>query len=224
MMHRQLLVAALGLCLIATHATAADPPNNGYIGVFADEQATDCCFSTNAEGTERMHVFAVTAGAGSDGISGAEFRISVEPPAPGATFLWIPDKDLSVSIGDPVDNGNGGGALVSFVSCQSENGLAGDKIKIGEIYARNLFGEHRLVVRPADDLTNAQFACPSIMLCDGPVFTQACLTLKEGDSALRGEEPAAFVSAVNSSDCAGTSCGFVATEAQTWTAIQDLYR
>jgi len=220
-MNRAWSGAALGIGLSVQTAIAAP---NGYIAVFSDNLGTRCCFSTHADGSERMYVYAVTGGASAAGISGAEFRVAVGPPAAGATFLWIPTSDLSVSLGNPVDNGMGGGASLLFDQCQTQTGLAGDKVKLGEIYARDLTTEHKLVVRTSDTLTNRQFACPSVTLCDGPVFTPVCLTLKKGDSALHSEEPAAFVSAVNSPSCSGTSCGFVAAEAQSWTAMKGLYR
>ncbi len=223
-MIRSRWIAALVLCLCFAQAAIAAPPNNGYIGVFGDKAGTRCCFNTNADGTERMYVYAFTGGATSAGITGAEFRVSVETPAPGDSFLWLPSGNLSISQGDPIDNGNGGGLTLTFASCMTTTGQAGDMVKLGEIYARDLFGEHRIVVRRTDSLANANFACPSLMLCDGPSYTQVCLTLNEGDPALGGEEPAGFVSAVNSQSCSGVTCGFVATHEQTWTAVKDLYR
>jgi len=222
-MLRSLLLGALALALMSATATA-ELPSNGYIGVFGDAAGTDCCVSLNAAGNGKLSVFMVTGGSTSAGITGAEFKISVEPPAPDAVIHWSPAPSSNVSVGNPVDNGDGGGNLVTFKTCQSQTGLAGDKVRLGSLHVINLTGEHKLVVRKHDAPLNSAFNCPSVLLCDGPVFTQVCLTLKDGDPALGGEEPAAFVSAVNSPGCAGTSCGFVSTEETTWTSVKGLFR
>lgn len=222
-MLRYSILATLALCLISATALA-EPPSNGYIGVFGDAAGTDCCFDLNATGNGKLHVYMVTGGATSAGISGAEYKVSIEPPALDAVVHWTPAPDANVSVGNPVDNGDGGGNFTTFKSCQSSTGLAGDKIFLGSLHVINLTGEHKLVVRKHDSPINTAFDCPSVLLCDGPVFTQVCLTLKSGDPALAGDEPAAFVSAVNSPDCADTSCGFVATENQTWTSVKGLFR
>lgn len=223
-MSRFSLIAALALCTTLAASAMAEPPSNGYIGVFGDAAGTDCCITLNAAGNGKLHVFMVTGGASSEGISGAEFKVSIEPAAPGATFNWKPSNIVSASTGNPIDNGNGGGAFLTLKSCQTETGLAGDKIKLGELQVNGLTGEHQLVVRRADQPVNSNFTCPSVLLCDAPAYTQVCLTLKDGDPALNGEEAAAFVSAVNSPDCSGTSCGFVATEEKTWTTVKGLFR
>lgn len=221
-MLRSSILAVLVVCLAS--AAVAETPSNGYIGVFGDAAGTDCCIQLNGTGNGKLSVFMVTGGATSAGISAAEFKVTIEPPAPDAVVHWSPAPSSNVSTGNPIDNGDGGGAFISFKTCQTQNGLAGDKVFLGNLQVINLTGEHRLVVRPPDSPIRSEFNCPSVLLCDGPVFTQVCLTLKEGDPALGGEEPAAFVSAVNSPDCSGTSCGFVATEDKTWTSVKGLFR
>jgi hypothetical protein len=223
-MSRLLIFASLALCMTLAVSALAEPPSNGFIGVFGDAAGTDCCVSLNSSGNGKFHVIMVTGGASAEGISGAEFKVSVEPAAPGATFNWKPSNIVSASSGDPIDNGSGGGVFVTFDACQTQTGLAGDKINMGTLQVNGLTGEHQLVVRRTDNPINPEFTCASVLLCDAPAFTQVCLTLKEGDPALNGEEPAAFVTAVNSPDCAGASCGFVATEDQTWTTVKALFR
>ena len=219
------LFAALTLCMtLVTAAVADELPANGYIGVFGDAAGTNCCVSLNSAGNGKLHVVMVTGGASSEGISGAEFKISIEPPAPGASFNWKPSNTVSASTGNPVDNGNGGGAFITMKTCQTETGLAGDKVTLGELQVNGLTGEHQIIVRRADAPVNAAFTCPSVLLCDAPAYTQVCLTLKEGDSALNGEQAAAFVTAINSPNCAGASCGFVATEEKTWSTVKSLFQ
>ena len=223
-MHRSSFIASLVLCAAVTAPAMAVPPSNGYIGVFGDAQGTDCVFSLNRSGNGRMYVYATTGGATSAGIQGAEFRIQIDPPAPGALIIWQPSPDANVTSGNVIDNGNGGGGFIFFNSCQTQTGLAGDKVKLGEIQAWGLTGEHRLIVRRSDNTTNGNFACPSVLLCDEPAFTQVCLTLENGDPALGGEDPMGFVSVINSQSGSGGTCGFVATETETWSTVKDLYR
>jgi len=214
---------ALGVCTALAGSAAAAPPSNGYIGAFGDVAGTVCCISTNASGNGHVYVFAVTGGASAAGITGAEFKVSVEPAAPGATFSWNPASGTT-SNGAPMDNGSGGGITVSFGNCQTQTGLAGDKVLLGTVHVFGMTTEHQLVVRRTDTPVNPSFMCPSVQLCDSPAFTQVCLTYQQGDPALGGEEPAAFTTVVNSATCAGTSCGFVAVNESTWSQVKHLYQ
>jgi len=216
------LVALAGLLLFADGAMA-DPPNNGYIGIFGDAAGTTCCINMNVGGHGTLYVFAVTGGATSGGIMGAEFRVSIEPSHPTANFSWNPAAAVLASTGDPVDNGTGGGVSLSFDQCQTLTGMAGDKILLGTITVNAMKSEHQLVVRPHEN-PSANFACPSMLICDAPDFSRMCLTLQEGDPDLFGQEPVAFTAAVNSPSCTGVSCGFVAVEPTTWTRTKSLFR
>jgi len=222
-MRRSSFFAVLGV-LAAGSAFAAPPPSNGYIGLFNDNAGTDCNIRINKAGNGKAYVYMVTAGASSAGISGAAFKISVEPPAPGMTTLWNPNVQVSGNVGDPVDNGSGGGTMVTFNTCQTQTGLAGDKVILGTVNFYNLSGEHMLKVKPSDVIYNDNFDCPSVLLCDGPQPTQVALTLQTGDPALGGEDPVSFVSVINGTSSSGTSCGFVATEQSTWSSVKGLYR
>jgi len=220
-MRRSSLFAVLGV-LTATSAFAASPPNNGYIGLFNDNSGTDCDIRINKAGNGKAYVVMVTAGATSAGISGAAFKISIESPQPGATSAWNPNGNVSGNVGDPVDNGSGGGTMVTYNSCQTVTGLAGDHIVLGTVSFNNMTGQHLLKVKPSDTIYNSNFDCPSALLCDGPSYTVVALTLKRGDSALGGEDPVSFVSSINGAT--GTSCGFVATEQTSWSSVKSLFR
>ena len=220
-MRRASFFAVLGM-VAATSAFAASPPNNGYIGLFNDNAGTDCDININKAGNGKAYVIMVTAGASSAGISGAAFKVSIEAPQPGAVTAWNPVAGVSGNVGDPVDNGSGGGTLMTFSSCQTVTGLAGDKILLGTVNFYNMTGQHLLKVKPSDTIYNENFDCPSVLLCDGPAFTQVALTLKRGDSALGGDDPVSFVSSINGAT--GTSCGFVATEQTSWSSVKNLFR
>jgi hypothetical protein len=223
-MRRAASFAVLGALLAASSAFAASPPNNGYIGLFNDNSGTDCNVKMNKSGNGKAYVIMVTAGATSGGVSGAAFKISVEAPQPGATSAWNPAGAVSGNVGNPVDNGSGGGTMVTFSSCQTVTGLAGDHIVLGTVNFYGMTGEHLLKVKPSDTIYNSNFDCPSVLLCDGPAYTQVALTLQRGDSALGGEDPVSFVSVVNGSSTSGTSCGFVATQPSSWSSVKGLFR
>lgn len=224
---RRVSFIAAGLVLsLGASALAQTGPSDGYIGVFGDAAGTDCCIDLGAtNGTGTLYVIAVTGGGSSEGISGAEFRIAIDPPDPTAFFIWTASAASNVSLGSPIDNGSSSaGNNIAFPECQTVNGLAGDHIILGTITAVNVMNEHRLVVKRHNAPTNPDLPCPLFTLCDAPAFTAICMTLADGDPKLEGQEPEAFVSLVNSVSCAGASCGFVATEETTWTAVKDLFR
>jgi hypothetical protein len=230
-MRRYAFFAVLGLALLTSSVSLAEPPpSNGYIGVFGDAAGTQCCFQLPAvqNGNQKIYVFYVTGGAAAAGISGAEFKVSFEPPATNVTFLnWANGQGLHVVNGNPIDNGSGGGATMSTNNqnqCLTQNGIAGDMIPLGEIHVKDLYDAHQLVVGASDTPANPNFACPAVFLCDGPAYTEVALTLKKGDSALGGQDPVGFITSVNGSSCSGSSCGFVATEPTTWSTVKGLFR
>jgi len=222
-MRRLELLVTVGWCLLWISSATAAPPANGYVGVFGDDLGTDCCVVMNSAGNGRFYVFAVTGGATASGFTGAEFRVSIEPSEPLATFQWAPAAGISVTNGDPIANGAAAGVDVTFQNCQTQTGLAGDKTLLGTVHVLKLTAEHQVVVRAHSVPSDPSFACPTLTLCDAPAFTRVCLTLQDGDPALGGEEAASFTSAVNSATCAGTSCGFVAIEPSTWSQVKNLY-
>jgi hypothetical protein len=228
-MHRYAFFAVLSLALLTSSISLAEPPpSNGYIGVFGDAAGTQCCFQLPVvqNGNQKMYVFYVTGGAAAAGISGAEFKVRFEPPFAGNVLNWAPAQGIHNVSGDPIDNGSGGGGTMSTNQnqCFTDTGLAGDRILLGEIHVKDMYTAHQLLIEPSDSPANPNFACPAVFLCDGPAFTEVALTLKEGDSALGGQDPVGFISSANSSSCSGSSCGFVATEPTTWSTVKGLFR
>jgi len=210
-----------------TPAFAQDYPADGLIGVFADAAGTHCCMTTGA-GATTLHVIAITNGVTSPGFTGAEFRIGLSPPQPGVFLVWTATPAANVAIGNPIDNssdaGNVSGVNLAFSTCQKQVGMAGDHTTLGTILAFGLTGTCEMRTMQHDRPSNPNFKCPLLVLCDGPTFTTAPLTLKEGDPHLLGQEPIAFRSFVNNASCAGTSCGFVNVESGTWSSLKGLYR
>jgi len=223
-MSRTLFLVLLAVASLLPGSAVAAPPNNGYIGVFGDAAGTNCCITMNSSGNGRFYLYLVTAGATAAGFTGAEFRVSIEPSASGVGFVWNPAGGVVLNSGDPIDNGSGGGLFMSFSSCQTVTGLAGDKIPLGTIHVMAMTTQHEAKVRMHSTPSNPRFSCPSVTLCDAAAFTQVCLTLEQGDPALGGDEPVAFTSAVNSTSCSGTSCGFVAVAPSTWSQVKSLFQ
>jgi len=228
-MNRLSLLTA-GALLAGSSLTAfASPPNypkNGIIGVFGDAAGTNCCITTGA-GSQTLYVIAVTDGGTSQGITGAEFRIEMSPPAPGAVLIWTPSSSANISLGNPIDNSaslpDNSGCNVSFATCQKQAGLAGDHITLGTILVFNVTGEHAMLVKRHNRPTNPNLMSALATICDAPNFTAVPLTLLEGDPWLQGTEAIVFRTPINSATCAGT-CGVVAVESQTWTTVKDMYR
>lgn len=219
---RNLLIAAviLGWCVSA----GADPgPSDGYIGVFSDAAGSNCCIDATG-GVTTLHVLFVTGGATSAGIVGAEFRIDVVPASGSTFFIWSPASASNISLGEPINNTTPQSLNIAFPECQTVTGFAGDHISLGTVTVINATEEHALLVRPHLNPTNANFACPLVNLCDGPIFTQVCLTLQVGDPLLGGEEPIGFRSYLNSPTCAGASCGYVSVEQSSWSGVKSLFR
>jgi len=224
-MRRSSFFLVLGLALLTSSIAWAEPPSNGYIGLFGDATGTQCCFSLPPvqSGNQKIFVFYVTGGAAAAGISGAEFKITFEPAYTGSVLNFAPAAGIHVEVGDPID----GGGFIGTNNpnqCLTDTGLAGDKILLGEILVKDLYTEHQISVRASDTPVNPNFACPSVFLCDGPASTQVALTLSVGDPALGGEDPVGWVSTVNSTSCSGTTCGVVATEQTNWSLIKGLFR
>jgi hypothetical protein len=55
--------------------------NNGYVGIYVDSLGTTPCTSVPPMTGTTLYVIAKTAGASSNGITGAEFRIEVTSPS-----------------------------------------------------------------------------------------------------------------------------------------------
>lgn len=210
-----------------TPAFAQNYPADGLIGVFGDAAGTNCCISTGA-GATTLHVIAITGGASSAGLTGAEFRLELSPPQPSAFLIWTASPAANVAIGNPVDNssapGGAEGLNIAYSTCQKQAGMAGDHVTLGTILAIGLTGTCEIRTMMHNRPSSPNFKCPLLVLCDAPVFTAAPMTLKEGDPYLLGQEPVAFHSFINNASCSGTSCGFVSVESSTWSSLKGLFR
>jgi hypothetical protein len=229
-MKRPVLLVACALLARGTSASATltDYPQDGLIGVYGDPAGTNCCIDIPPGNAATLYVYATTSGSSSGGISGAEFRIEVSPPALGAFFIWTSNPTANITLGNPIDNTDAAGDLtgvnIAFPTCQKQAGQAGDRIVLGTITAIAVTGEHTLYVKKHNRPSNPNLSAALLILCNAPDFTAVPLTLEDGDPALNGQEPYVFSSPINRAGCAGATCGFVAVKSQTWSGLKDLYR
>lgn len=221
-------VLGLAACLATPALAQSQYPNNGYIGVFGDPAGTNCCVTMPPNAATTLHVLAVTGGESSGGITGAEFRVEISPPAPGAFLIWTSSPNSNLTIGNPIDNSSStpdnSGVNIAFPSCQKQAGAAGDHIALGTITAFGVTGEHELLVKMHNNPSNPNMRAPLVVLCDAPNYTSVALTLLDGDPKLGGLSPVSFRTPINSASCSGASCGAVAVQERSWSTLKALYR
>ena len=212
------LAGAVTCSGLATWAGSGDP-DNGYIAVFPAGGSPTCCFDT-PDGT-LLQVVALAAGAAEAGIVGADFRIEVMPPAPGARIDWTPAPGLADTSGDPVDNAAAGsdsaGVSVGFAACRT---AGPEGIPLGTLSVSGLAGEHELLVKRDRRAADSSLPCTRFRLCDGADCEYACLARVAGAAY----DPVVFRARINSASCSGTPCGRVPVTPSRWGAIKQMYR
>jgi hypothetical protein len=194
-------------------------PANGYVAVYPSGQPPACCYDT-PNGTI-LAVVAHAAGASAAGIAGAEFRIEISPPAPGATLTWTPDAQITTATGDPIDNSlaatDSSGVRLTFAGCQLPSESL---VPLGTIAVSGLTGAHELLVKRHNHPAASALPCAQWVLCDGVSCTVACMAR----TLAAGEDPVVFRARVNDPACAASECGFVPVAARTWADVKRLYR
>ena len=208
------LAGALGCTVPANWAAPAAPPN-GFISVYPEGSPPTCCYPV-ADGTV-LRVAARVAHATADGILGAEFRLEVSPPAPGAVLAWTPDTDAATSVGNPVQNSTlqtDAGVVITFGGCATSRG---DEVLLGHLTVAGLTGEHELLVRRHQRTATRGLGCAYFGLCNA-LCTVGCMVLQGPDA-----DPIIFRARINSPSC-DASCGYVPVAPRTWSSVKQLYR
>ncbi len=221
-----LLAAGVLVLCAATSAFAQGFPRNGFLGIYSDAAGTVCCMTVPAFAQGTLYLIADCAGTTAGGITGAEFRITVENPA-GYFFQSYapPPGQTPTTVGSPLDTDpapdNPAGMNIAFAECQVP---VSGRVQMGSIGFFNSggAGTDLIVTRhtPPSNLTLAD--CPLFTLCDAPIFTAVCMTVQT-PTLPAPEEPLAFKATLNKT-CAGTTCGFVGVEKTSWDAVKGLYR
>lgn len=136
---------------------------NGTIRVELATDSTADCYNT-PDGTV-LNVVAELAGASLAGVRGAEFRIEVDPPKPGAQLEWTLTPGLGTCVGNPIRNTyapeDTSGARIVFADCLAP---ADHRVLLGTIRVRGLTGTGYLLVR-RHPLRSTTIRCPFFVLC-----------------------------------------------------------
>jgi hypothetical protein len=182
----------MALCLAGSASASS-------IGVFFDTGATDCDTAIPQNSGFTIYIIAILGGdAGSNGMTGAEYRMVGNDPGWFANYTPGPGSNLA--LGTPID---GVGANVAWPSCQNPgNGM----LLLGTISGFSPAPplERTLRVQPRNPPTNLLFNCPLVTLCDAE-FTKLCVAGGE-----------AFVNRP------GVTCT-VGVEPSSWTKVKGLY-
>ncbi len=192
---------------------------SGQIVFYPEGRPGVCCFPT-PDGT-RLIVSAQPDTHVRWGIRGASFRIEVSPPAPGATFTWVPSEDSQSSEGQPVDNAatlDGAGVRVLYGFCFGEP-FVHENIVLGKIIVNGLTGIHALELKAVEPTHPAAIAaeCAYFVPCRNCTVPKACITQID-------RFPVSYRAIINSAEC-GEACGpLVGISAVDWGRVKALYR
>jgi hypothetical protein len=205
-------VAFVAACFtVAGSANGADPTAGiagDYIGIFADAAATQTCASVPPGTGTTLYLVGFRGPATAAGIGGAEFRIVVTN-ATGYFISYTPPPNAPVVIGDPVDRTPGDdldhvGVTMGFADCDEQTS---DRIPFGTLNVFNFSGgPTELRIQRRDQSSNENYACPVLVNCDVPTFTQSCMP------ACDASESGAAIAArlrLNVPDCTDTPCAAV---------------
>lgn len=169
---RRLLVvifcAAMGLW--------AAPCSAQSIGVYFDTAATDCDATIQANTPGTFYLIARLEGSFSNGMTGAEFRVTGLPAGWFITNAF-PCPCIPELPGNPYAEG----VMIGFASCQPGPLV----LLFGTTYfATSAPPDVRLRVTSHSTPSNPNFPCPLLVHCDAPVFTRECVA--GGEAIING--------------------------------------
>jgi len=174
------VVLALSICVATTALTQT---NDGYVGVFGDAAGTIHCMHAAPGVPTTLYVVAKTAGASTNGITGAEFRIQFVNP--DGYFLGYTAPESSLTLGAPLDST---GFNISFRSCQAS---AGGIVSLGTIMVFNAGsgGQTDIIVKRRNPPSNPTFPYALFTLCDVPVYTKSRMTFPPDSVSCLTQKP-----------------------------------
>jgi hypothetical protein len=150
----------LGLMFLAGIARAQD------IRVQATMEYWSCSAVASAGTPVRLYVLGTPSYYG--GMTAAELRIEGIPPGWQATAT--PNPAASYTAGDPL----GDGAQIAFSECVIPGPGGSVLLYTLELTHAGDTGMYELVAVGPRNPGNPNFACPTVYLCDAPVFTRLC--------------------------------------------------
>ena len=233
-MKKLTLLATAVLVAGLVSASSAQYPNNGYLGLYADQAGTQCCITAAPFVSTSTYLIAKLAGASAAGITGVEFRLEFSNTA--YITNWTSDPSLVVALGNPIDTtpvettvenpddpGNNAGSNLAYGTCQGEGTGSVQFGILGLINLGNPGPELVIKVKRKEPPSSPSNAAPLFTLCDAPVFTAVMMTLRQTEIDQNPvQEPVAFKAYVNQPGC--TACGPVSVSPATWTGVKALFR
>ena len=198
-------------CNGSARVSPATTAIRGTVGVY-EPMSGSCCYAT-PDGTT-LEVRATLPAQGT--FAGAEFRIEVSPPAPGAVLSWQPSSGVDSAVGDPIDNTDSpddlSGVRLHFAACRSS--AEGD-ILLGTLHIVGLTGEHDLLVKGAHRSNSSELPCAQYESCAScPAIT--CMPQVDAGA----DDPLVFRARVNGV----CPIGCVAVQPTTWSQVKRIYR
>jgi len=197
---RWIAAALLSLASLAP-APAPGQTQSGTLGIYFDPAGTVCSGTIRPDTPGTIHILARLEGTSAAGIAGAEFRIGGIPetwetyPVPNPTMF---------SLGDPFANG----VVGTFTKCQSpENGIVSFYTVL--VLASALEENLQFTLSMRNPPSNPGFACPLVLLCDAPAYSQTCV-----------EAQPCFVNPTAARTCNRPT----PVDDRTWSQVKGLYR
>ncbi|MFQ5599325.1 MAG: hypothetical protein ACE5G2_02085 [Candidatus Krumholzibacteriia bacterium] len=187
--------------LVGLGAASSALARNGLLGLFFDENASECTGDVGPGATKTLYVVLVPDGDTRGGITGAEFRVDIDD----ATSYVFQGEEIVVPGAIKVGDALGSGITLAWPECQSNlvipilsfqvlnfgSGASGANVRI----------DHH------GSPSHREFVCPLAVLCNGPVFDKVCV--ESGKAVLNPSQP---------SPCGPT------TESAEWSRVKELYR
>ena len=191
------LLAGLGMAL----ASAAQAQLNGVLGIYFDDRGSECAQTFGIGQSRTLYVLLLPEGDTRGGISTAEFRIDTAG-APGYTFSGEQVMWDGIAVGGPAVGP--GINVAAYSGCESRLPIPILRLQVTNVSGgRDAFIE----IAPRSPPLNEHFPCPSVTLCDTPIFTQVCVT---PDRAVFNPSGA-------------LRCG-IGSEKSDWGRVKELYR
>lgn len=192
------LLAGLGLGMVL--ASTAQAQLNGVLGIYFDDRANECSQTFGVGQSRTLYVLLLPEGDTRGGITGAEFSINTSG-APGYTFSA---EQVMLPSGFSLGSFIGPGSNMATASCASSLPIPLLRLQVTNVSGgRDAFIE----IDARSPPLNHNFPCPSVTLCNDPIFTQVCV---QPDRAVLNPSGA-------------MRCG-IASEKSDWGRVKELYR
>ena len=214
----KLRVMAIALAMVVTaYGSAMAQAPGGEIGIYSDTAGSSCIITANVYTQTLFYILAKPNLANTDGVNGAEFRVSgLWVPVADGVLTATPNPASSVALGNPFYDpattptlASPWGCNIAFGPCQMVDANGFVMLYTVSLVAFNagIVTEKTLDVEARNPPSNAQANFALITKCDPPTFT-----------ALQAAGGRAYVNVASPGGCQQ-----VAVESATWSSIKTLY-